>query len=76
MHTPLETFSFDDEQFQQEAANIVEALGNLTYLICEEADHPEKVRQYANMSDERLVAMTQLLRRRIQKVPPIADKPN
>jgi hypothetical protein len=76
MHTTLETFDFDEEQFQQEAANIVEALVNLTYLICEEADHPGKVRQYANMSDERLVAMTQLLRRRFQKVSRVVDRPN
>jgi hypothetical protein len=61
MHTTREDNHFDDDRFRREAANIVEALSNLTYLICEEANHPRKVRQYANMSDERLRAMTSLL---------------
>jgi hypothetical protein len=34
---------------------------NLTYLICEEAAHPEKVRHYSAMCDERLRAMKHLL---------------
>ena len=46
------------------ASNIVEALCNLTYLICEDADRPEKVRQYASLSEERLRALTDLLRTR------------
>jgi len=50
-----------DRMFVYQATNIVEVLYNLTYLICEEADHPEKVRQYASMSEERLRAMTDLL---------------
>ena len=50
-----------NERFLEEAANIVEALCNLTYLICEEADHPGKVRHLASMSEERLVSMTRLL---------------
>jgi hypothetical protein len=61
MHTTQEDNHFDDDRFCHEAANIVEALANLTYLICEEADHPGKVRQYANISDERLRAMNRLL---------------
>ena len=51
-----------DTEFLEQASNIVEALVNLTYLICEEAEHPGKVRQYASFSEERLTAMTQLLR--------------
>lgn len=43
-----------DGQFLKEASNIVEALCNLTYLICEEAEHPGKVRHFASMSEERL----------------------
>jgi hypothetical protein len=43
------------------AYDILEALINLTYLMCEEAQHPEKVRQYATMCDERLEAMKHLL---------------
>jgi hypothetical protein len=50
-----------DERFLEEAANIVEALCNLTYLICEEAEHPGKVRHFASMSEERLASMTRLL---------------
>ncbi len=42
------------------AANIVEALYNLTYLICEDADNPEKVRQYTSLCEERLQALTAL----------------
>jgi hypothetical protein len=61
MHTTREDHHFDDDRFCQEAANIVEALSNLTYLICEEADRPGKVRQYATMSNERLRAMNSLL---------------
>jgi hypothetical protein len=61
MHTTRGDHYFDDDRFCQEAANIVEALSNLTYLICEEADRPAKVRQYASMSDERLRAMNRLL---------------
>jgi hypothetical protein len=51
----------EDRVFVCKATNIVEALYNLTYLICEEADHPERVRQYAGMSEERLRAMAELL---------------
>jgi hypothetical protein len=47
--------------FVTSAANIVEALYNLTYLICEDADQPEKVRQYASLCEERLQALTALL---------------
>jgi hypothetical protein len=51
----------NNERFVEEATDIVEALCNLTYLICEEADHPGKVRHFASMSEERLSSMTRLL---------------
>jgi hypothetical protein len=52
----------DEQVFIREASNIVECLCNLTYLIGEEAERPEKVRQYAAMSEQRLQAMIELLR--------------
>jgi hypothetical protein len=52
----------DDQIFLKEASNIVECLCNLNYLIGEEAERPEKVRQYASLSDQRLQAMIELLR--------------
>jgi hypothetical protein len=50
-----------DRPFDIKAANILEALWNLTYLVCEEAENPERVRYYAHLSEERLQAMTTLL---------------
>jgi hypothetical protein len=47
--------------FISRASNIVEALCNLTYLICVDADHPEKVRQYAGICEEQLQVITRLL---------------
>jgi hypothetical protein len=47
--------------FISRASNVVEALCNLTYLICEDADHPEKVRRYAGICEEQLRVMTRLL---------------
>jgi hypothetical protein len=47
--------------FINRASNIVEVLCNLTYLICEDAEHPKKVRQYAGICEERLQAMIHLL---------------
>ena len=41
---------------------MTEALSNLTYLICEEADRPERVRLYASMSEECLRALTEALK--------------
>jgi hypothetical protein len=43
------------------ASNIVEALCNLNYLICEESERPERVRNYATLSDERLRILSVLL---------------
>jgi hypothetical protein len=42
-------------------SNGLEALGNLIYLICEDADHPPKVRRYANLCEERLRVMASLV---------------
>jgi hypothetical protein len=43
-------------------SNIAEALFNLTYLISEDAEHPNKVRQYASLSEDLLRALTELLK--------------
>ncbi|NYF90979.1 hypothetical protein RBB79_15295 [Tunturiibacter empetritectus] len=51
--------------FLRKAANHTEALSNLIYLICEEAEHPAKVRHYASLSEHSLQALTQLLREQI-----------
>ncbi len=42
-------------------SNGIEALGNLIYLISEDADHPPRVRQYANMCEERLRLLASLV---------------
>jgi hypothetical protein len=57
--------SADHELFIRRAANYTEALANLIYLICEEAEHPEKVRHYASLSGKSLQGLTQLLRDQI-----------
>jgi hypothetical protein len=54
----------EERAFQARASNIIEALFNLTFLICEEAGSPGKVRYYADLSEERLRAMANLLRER------------
>jgi hypothetical protein len=59
-----ETFASGGSPFIDQASDIVEALVNLIYLICEEADRPERVRLYAGMSEERLRGMIELLRSR------------
>ena len=55
----------DHELFIRRAANHAEALSNLIYLICEDAEHPEKVRHYASLSEQSLQSLTQLLRDQI-----------
>jgi hypothetical protein len=42
-------------------SNGLEALNNLIYLICEDADDPPTVRQYANMCEERLYILTSVV---------------
>jgi hypothetical protein len=43
-------------------SNGIEALGNLIYLICEDADHPSRVRHYASMCEERLRVLTSVMK--------------
>jgi hypothetical protein len=50
-----------NDAFLRKATNHAEALSNLIYLICEEAEHPAKVRHYASLSEQSLQALTQLL---------------
>jgi hypothetical protein len=50
-----------EKVFVTTASNILEALFNLNYLICEDADRPDKVRQYVSLCEERLQALTALL---------------
>jgi len=47
--------------FISNISNGIEALGNLIYLICEDADHPTRVRQYASMCEERLRLLGSLM---------------
>jgi hypothetical protein len=42
-------------------SNGLEAFNNLIYLICEDAEHPSRVRQYANMCEERLQVMNSVM---------------
>jgi hypothetical protein len=49
------------DAFLRKVANHAEALSNLIYLICEEAEHPAKVRHYAGLSEQSLQGLTQLL---------------
>jgi len=50
-----------DDILISDISNGIEALGNLIYLICEDADHPSQVRQYANMCEERLRVLASLM---------------
>jgi hypothetical protein len=45
----------------QSVIDSIEALCNLVYLLNEEADKPEKVRFYANLSDQQLQTLRCLL---------------
>jgi hypothetical protein len=51
-----------DDEFVLHAVNISETLSNLAYLICIDADSPERVRLYSEQVDERLRALGSLLR--------------
>ena len=50
-----------NDLFISNISNGIEALGNLIYLICEDADHPTRVRQYASMCEERLRLLGSLM---------------
>lgn len=47
--------------YLSKGSDILEALTNLTYLICEEAHRPESVKHYVSMCEELLGAMRRLL---------------
>jgi hypothetical protein len=46
-------------------ADISECLLNLIYLTQLEADHPDLVRKYMNISEERMKAMVEVLRKQV-----------
>ena len=50
-----------DKTLIRNISNGIEALDNLIFLICEDADQPPRVRHYANMCEERLRAMSRLV---------------
>lgn len=52
-----------EQLFVEQTCNLVEGLCCLNYLICEEADRPEKVRYYAGLTERRLQTMIDLLHR-------------
>jgi hypothetical protein len=50
-----------DDILISDISNGMEAVGNLVYLMCEDADHPSRVRQYAGMCEERLRVLATLM---------------
>jgi hypothetical protein len=50
-----------DEQFLIQAADICEALTNLTYLIRVDSNEPGRVQSYVEMAEERTHALGSLL---------------
>lgn len=57
----METRDTLDARQSRETANILESLANLIYLTRLEADRPERVREYMDMSEERMQAMARVL---------------
>jgi hypothetical protein len=51
-----------DKSAVYDLSNIAEALFNLTFLIREESDQPDKVRRYVGMCEEKLRIMVEKLR--------------
>ena len=47
-------------EVMHEIKNPLEALGNLTFLAAEEADHPEKVRKYLSLAAEQMATLTHI----------------
>jgi len=47
-------------EMMHEIKNPLEALGHLTFLAAEEADHPEKVRKYMSLAEEQMVTLTHI----------------
>lgn len=52
----------NDRDFLDHAVNISETLSYLTYLLCIDAENPERVRLYAEQAQERVRALGSLLR--------------
>jgi hypothetical protein len=52
----------NDCEFMHHAINISETLSYLTYLLCIDAEEPERVRLYAQQVQERVRALGSLLR--------------
>ena len=51
----------NDHDFLNHAINISETLSYLTYLICIDAESPDRVRLYAKQAQERVKALGSLL---------------
>ena len=49
-------------EMMHEIKNPLEALGHLTFLAAEEADHPEKVREYMSLAEEQMRNLTHIAR--------------
>lgn len=48
-------------ELMHEIRNPLEALGHLTYLACEEADEPGKVRKYMQLAEEQMLTLTRIV---------------
>lgn len=62
-------------EVMHEIRNPLEALGYLTYLAYQEADNPEKTREFLNLADEQLRTITSIARQTLSFVKD-ADKSN
>jgi signal transduction histidine kinase len=65
-------------EVMHEIKNPLEALGNLTFLAAEEADHPEKVRKYMSLAEEQMATLSHIANQtlgiaRISSVPKPID---
>jgi signal transduction histidine kinase len=47
-------------EVMHEIKNPLEALGHLTFLAAEEADHPEKVRKYLSLAEEQMAILVRI----------------
>jgi signal transduction histidine kinase len=47
-------------EVMHEIKNPLEALGQLTFLAAEDADHPEKVRKYMSLAEEQMAILTHI----------------
>ena len=47
-------------EMMHEIKNPLEALGHLTYLTAQEADHPEQVRKYMSLAEEQMSTLTSI----------------